>query len=190
MKKNWFVAGLVSLIVCLSTEILTYSKNQKDAMAQTPNPSNELPFSPTTVEQLQKLLQEIAENLRVENGQLRFEIEGVPMVMMVDSRRDRMRIIAPIIAVNQLEREALEKMLIANFHTALDGRYTISNGIVFAAFIHPLSSLPERDFRSALQQVSQLVKNFGTSYSSGGLLFIPGIPSQPPNDRPGDNVEI
>ena len=65
-------------------------------------------------------------------------------------------------------------MLVANFHNALDARYAVSNGNVFAAFLHPLSSLEENDLRSALRQVSQLVANFGTTYSSGGLQFAPG----------------
>ncbi len=35
-------------------------------------------------------------------------------------------------------------MMIANFHTALDARYAISDGVIYAAFIHPLSSLARR----------------------------------------------
>ena len=190
MKKIWLVAGSIVFIACLSIGLLARSHNQKIARAQVPNQSNELPFSPTTVEQLQEFLQQTGENIRLENGQLMFEFGGVSMGMMTAPEQDRMRIIAPIIEVNKLEKEELENMLIANFHTTLDGRYTISNGIVFAAFIHPLSSLPERDFRSALQQVSQLVKNFGTSYSSRGLIFAPGVSPQPQDERPGNNLEI
>ena len=178
------------MIFGLSAGFLALSNNQNIAKAQTANQSDELPYPPTTIEQLQGFLQQNAENIRVENGQLLFDFAGVTMSLLADPTNDRMRIIAPIAEVNQLDEGELEKMLIANFHTALDGRYTISNGIVFAAFIHPLSSLPKRDFRSALQQVSQLVKNFGTSYSSGDLLLAPSSPNQQQDSQPGDNVEI
>ncbi|MEM7595784.1 MAG: hypothetical protein AAF383_30500, partial [Cyanobacteria bacterium P01_A01_bin.83] len=66
------------------------------------------------------------------------------------------------------------KMMVANFHTALDARYAISNGVVVTTFIHPLSSLQERDLLSALNQVSSLAETFGTSYTSGEVLFVPG----------------
>ncbi|NJL83304.1 MAG: hypothetical protein HC890_10765, partial [Chloroflexaceae bacterium] len=69
----------------------------------------------------------------------------------------------------------------------LDARYAVSNGVVFAAFVHPLSTLDERDFLSALRQVSQLVRNFGTSYSSGALSFGPGEGRQAPE---GNNLQI
>ena len=68
-------------------------------------------------------------------------------------------------------------MLEANFHSALDGRYAISNGMVYAAYIHPLSPLRPEEVRSALRQVAELGKTFGTTYSSGELLF--GVSSQP-----------
>ncbi len=188
-KKHWFLAGYISLIWSLFIELPISVSKYPVVMAQTSDNSVELPFSPTTIEQLRDFLQKKADNLRVENGQLRFDFSGVPMIMMADIKRDRMRIVAPIAEVSQLDSQELEKMLVANFHTTLDGRYTISNGIVFAAFIHPLSSLPERDFYSALYQVSQLVKNFGTTYSSGGLLFTPGA-SNPPKTQPQDSLEI
>ena len=59
----------------------------------------------------------------------------------------------------------------ANFHTALDGRYATSEGVLYAAFIHPLSPLTEEELASALRQVAALARNFGTTYSSDALLY-------------------
>jgi len=59
----------------------------------------------------------------------------------------------------------------SNFHLALDARYAVSDDVLYAAFIHPLSSLCKEDFESALKQVYNLVATFGKTYSSGQLEF-------------------
>ena len=64
-------------------------------------------------------------------------------------------------------------MLDANFHSALDARYAVSEGIVYALFLHPISSLTPQQIVSALDQVVSLVTTFGTSFSSGQLQFGP-----------------
>ena len=67
--------------------------------------------------------------------------------------------------------EHLEMMLIANFHTALDARYALSNGIIYAVFLHPMSTLTHDQLESAIRQVAALARNFGSSYSSDELIF-------------------
>lgn len=96
------------------------------------------------------------------------------MACLVDPNFDRMRFIAPITEVGELDDATKDAVLEANFHTALDARYGSSNGLLFAAFIHPLSSLDEPLARSALDQVAALVHTFGTQYSSGSLEFVGG----------------
>ncbi|WP_299488257.1 hypothetical protein [Acaryochloris sp. IP29b_bin.137] len=125
----------------------------------------------TTMDQLAAILREEATDVQVEAGQISFKYEGRTMLILTSAQHDRMRIIAPIQKATDLTSEQRDNMLLANFHTALDGRYAVSNGIVFATFLHPLSTLHEQDFRSALSQVHQLVQNFGTTYSSGALGF-------------------
>ena len=61
--------------------------------------------------------------------------------------------------------------LVANFHTALDTRYAIADGVIYSAFIYPLGSLTEEDLRSAIKQVTKARNTFGTEYSSGGIYF-------------------
>lgn len=63
------------------------------------------------------------------------------------------------------------RVLEANFHSALDARYATSDGVLYAAFIHPLSPLTEAEVRSAVAQVASLVRSFGTTYSSGELAY-------------------
>lgn len=135
-----------------------------------------------TIQMLQGLLKEVAQDLKGESGQWRFTYGGIDMAILTSVTHDRTRIIAPIGPDADLSAEQRQRMLEANFHSALDARYATSNGIVYAAYLHPLSSLRQDEVRSALQQVTQLVKTFGTTYSSNDLSF--GSPSPPPrSDR-------
>ena len=77
---------------------------------------------------------------------------------------------------SKLTPEQVSRILEANFHTALDARYATSKGYLYAAFIHPLSLLTEREIRSAVVQVANLARAFGTTYSSGGLVYGGGSP--------------
>ena len=108
---------------------------------------------------------------------MEFTCQGVRQMLIYDVRADRMRIISPIVATEDLKPGQLAKAMEANFHTALDARYAVSNGAVWAAFIHPLSDLTEHELRAALRQVANAKTTFGTTYSSGDLVF------------PGQNLE-
>lgn len=88
-----------------------------------------------------------------------------------DEAANRMRIISAITDVDQLSGDQLFYALAANFHSALDARYAISDGLVYAAFIHPLSSLSVAELRSAISQVASAHRTFGATYSSGELFF-------------------
>ena len=59
----------------------------------------------------------------------------------------------------------------ANFDTALDARYAIAKDTLWSAFIHPLHSLDDEAFLLGLGQVVNLVNTFGSSYTSGLLIF-------------------
>lgn len=124
-----------------------------------------------TLEELQGLLEEETEECEGEDGRWRFAYEGVALACMTDVRFDRMRIIAAIAEVDEVSEQLRDACLEANFHTALDARYATSDGVLYAAFIHPLSSLDDELARSALSQVATLVDTFGTTFSSGALIF-------------------
>lgn len=126
-----------------------------------------------TIEALGSILRDQANNLQGSEGQWQFTLEGQSMIVLADVSNNRMRIVAPIVPTNTLSPEQIQAMLVANFHSALDARYAVTNGTVVSVFVHSLSSLQEADLRSGLRQVANLATNFGTSYSSGGLGFLP-----------------
>lgn len=110
------------------------------------------------------------------------------LLVMTDQRADRMRIMIPIRSFNTQRVDDLQLALIAlhaNYDRALDARYAIQDGVLWSAFIHPLSSLTRRDLASALAQVQTLRINTGSSYSSGALIFGPGLEQEGSN--PEDN---
>lgn len=114
-------------------------------------------------------------------GFWQFTFRSVPIACIADQTHNRMRLVSPIIPEADLTEEHRVLMLRANFHTALDARYAVGNGMLFAAFVHPLDSLSERDLKSAIRQVASLAGTFGASYSSGELVF-PGATGEEPKD--------
>ncbi|NOZ52410.1 MAG: hypothetical protein GXP08_04575 [Gammaproteobacteria bacterium] len=128
-------------------------------------------FTPMTQDKMTTLIHLTSKNITSHGSNIQFEYKNVRMACISDTKHDRMRIISPVANEADLTEKQLKTLLAANFHLTLDARYATSNGVVYAAFIHPMSSLHEKSFLAALQQVSQLVKNFGTSYSSSELTF-------------------
>lgn len=112
-----------------------------------------------------------AENVQQEGNLIGFSYKGIGVYCIFDAKADRMRLISPIIEVEKVPQEALIVALQANYHSVLDARYAIGNGLVHAAFIHPLSPLSVPELESAIRQVSHAALTFGDEYSSGELFF-------------------
>ena len=168
MKRKFWTLLLSFTVVtgltnCLNNNLLISPVSAQD----------EFSLKLMNVERLDAILQDTISNIQTEPGQWRFSLNEITIIVLADARANRMRIFAPIVNVNELTAEQVQNMLIANFYTALDVRYAVSNGVVVSTFIHPLDSLQERDFLSALNQVTSLATTFGSTYSSGELLFIP-----------------
>ena len=129
------------------------------------------PKEPMTNARLDGILRSVETNIKGGNGRWEIVRDGVPLMVITDESHNRMRVIAPATEVKGLDPKVLMRMMEANFSTALDARYAVFKGIIWAAFLHPLDSLRKRDLISGLQQVVTLVKTTGTSYSSSGLHF-------------------
>lgn len=108
---------------------------------------------------------------RTSPGSWKFKISRRPVLIVTDLRNNRMRIMSPVTKLAGLPEGALQRMMQANFDTALDARYAIARGIVWATFIHPLSELHDRQFISAIGQTVNLGITFGKTFSSGAMSF-------------------
>ena len=120
---------------------------------------------------LEAILNEVSESVQGGRGAWDFEIGEVRMTCMTDTHYDRMRIVAPIVEVRSIDAGHMYAMLEANYHTALDVRYAVSDAVVMAAFIHPLAELSDGQLRDAIRQVASAVQTFGDGYTSGELMF-------------------
>ncbi len=123
----------------------------------------------------QKILEETVKNMAADSkgsrGVVEFTYHKIKMFLISDVEHDRMRIITPVVKLNELSRKHVDAALESNFHKSLDARYAVSNGVLYSAYIHPLSALSKKQIRSAVLQVSNLAKTFGSEYSSGILSF-------------------
>jgi len=100
-----------------------------------------------------------------------FRVNTVPVTLVYDTNADRMRLLAPVTTLEEIEPEILIRLMQANFESALDARYAIAQGVIWSTYIHPLSSITSDQFGSGLGQTVNLVTTFGSSYTSGALVF-------------------
>ena len=107
-------------------------------------------------------------------GYVVFSYRDVRMALISDTNHDRMRIVAPVIEYSSLSEGQRIKVMEANFDRALDARYALRQGVLYAAYMHPLSPLDPAQLEQALEQVANLAITFGSTYSSGPLTFAPG----------------
>ena len=120
---------------------------------------------------IEDILKEISDSINVQTGMWEFFIEGLPMLCITDETHNRMRIISPVVEIENLKKGQLKSCMEANFHSALDVKYAISDEIIWSVFIHPLKELSESQFRDAVAQVWSASQTFGTTYSSTHLVF-------------------
>lgn len=124
-----------------------------------------------TVEEMSDVVQRLDPEAEGGDSHWSFKIEEVRLTLVYDEDRDRMRVVAVIAPVNELTPEQIVRCLQANFDSALDARYALANGALWSAFIHPLGSLDRGELISGIGQTVNLVTSFGTTYSSGALVY-------------------
>lgn len=126
---------------------------------------------------LGELLTKHADTIQGQAGNWRFAINDKLFICLTDSTNNRMRIISPITEVSNVDEKMLRNCLTANFHTALDVKYAISDDVLWSVFIHPLKELSDAQVIDAIAQVYNANYTFGTIYSSTNLSF-PGAIGQ------------
>jgi len=124
-----------------------------------------------TLTKLGEVFERASDSIVSQKSQWRFIIKEIPFIAIADSTHNRMRIISPIADSNRLTEELKDASLMANFHTALDVKYAISDNVLWSVFIHPLKELSEDQVFDAISQVFYAHANFGTTFSSTSLVF-------------------
>ena len=120
---------------------------------------------------LEKIIYVVADSLRGDTGNWQFMIKERILICISDENNNRMRIMSPIIEQKKLAYTDMLKLMEANFHSALDVKYAISDDILWSVFIHPLKELNKDEVLSAINQVYEAAVTYGTTYNSTGLTF-------------------
>lgn len=100
-----------------------------------------------------------------------FYADSFPVLIQTQENVNRMRIVVFIGDASSLERDQIFTLLEANYHTALDARYAITDDQVVSAFIHPFRELTLTQFISGLYQTIHCAETYGTEFSGGALVF-------------------
>ena len=129
------------------------------------------PTKPMSNRKLSRLLGKMAGQVEGQEGAWNINYRGIPMAIFTSPPHDRMRIVSPIPNGQVIQPSKMTILLKANFDRALDARYALYQGRLWSVYLHPLSSLTEDELKAALDQVANLVKTYGSTYSSGHLQF-------------------
>jgi hypothetical protein len=127
----------------------------------------------TDTRMLEAFVRSVAPDFKGQAGHWTLRRDEIEIAVVADAPHDRMRVLAPVGDTSKLAAADLVTLLDANFDRALDAKYATRQGVVWAVYVHPLSSLKREEFESAVKQVAALRKNFGTTFSSTNLVFAP-----------------
>ena len=124
-----------------------------------------------TNEKLSTIYTTVSDSIQGNSGAWQFFIKNIPLMSITDTNHNRMRIMSPIADSNSLNDALIKAALVANFHTALDVKYAVSDGVLWSVFIHPLKELSEEQVKDAVSQVYYAHVNFGSTFASTSLTF-------------------
>ena len=142
-----------------------------------------------TNERLRVLIERLDPEAQSESGYWQLRVAGRDVTVITDDNADRMRVLTSVARAEDLTREQLYRLMQANFDTALDARYCIAKSIVWSTYLHPLSPLTDEQFLLGLGQVINLANTYGSSFSSGALIFGGGDSSQQQRELLRDLME-
>lgn len=157
--KRWWVLGVIWGVMLAGTARATEQATPRPDIVEMQGAPVEAGMD---LSRFGTILKRAAPDAKWQEGSWDLVMEGTKVMVIADQEHNRMRVITPVADADQVTPEVLRRMMEANFTTALDVRYAIFQGRVWAAFLHPLDSLTERELRSALNQVVTLVKTTGT----------------------------
>ncbi|MDP5087019.1 MAG: hypothetical protein NWQ23_16485 [Yoonia sp.] len=98
-------------------------------------------------------------------------IDDIPVLIVTDPRANRMRAMVPIRSAETMTPDEMQRVMQANFDSALDARYAVAQGRLWGIFIHPLKELERDQLISGIAQTVNVAKTYGTLYTSGAGQF-------------------
>lgn len=126
---------------------------------------------PMSLDRLIEIVVTVDPEAEVAGTSMSMTVNEVPVIIVTDPGADRMRAMVPIRSAEGISDAEMRRMMQANFDTALDARYAVAKGRLWAVFIHPLSPLDKDEFLAGVGQAVNLATTYGSTYHSGLLSF-------------------
>jgi hypothetical protein len=118
-----------------------------------------------TTEKMAQALRARGIEVRGELLRRQFVYAGAQFFLLAEPRQNRMRLLSPLARLDSLRRdpdfnevELLQELLKANYLATGNARFCVNRNIIWAAFMHPLDTLTERDLMSALDQLADTAR--------------------------------
>lgn len=136
-----------------------------------------------TSARLLEIIEQESDTLNIQGNSIQFVYNETMLVCIYDEGANRMRIVTPIVELEKLEEDQVLNALVANFHSALDVKYALSNEIIWSIYVHPLRELTDAQVVDAINQVYAAAVTFGTTYSSTNLVFPGNTEKKVPEEK-------
>jgi hypothetical protein len=124
-----------------------------------------------TLERMGQIIKVLDKDVNITPSGFEFTISDVPVLIVADVRANRMRAMVPISSLESMTPAELERVMQANFDSALDARYAIAMGRLWGVFIHPLKELERDQLISGIAQTVNVAQTYGGLYTSGAVQF-------------------
>ena len=118
-----------------------------------------------TAEKMAQALRARGIEVRGELLRRQFVYADTQFFLLTEPEQNRMRLLSPLARLDTLRRdpdfnevELLQELLKANYLATGDARFCVHRNIIWAAFLHPLDTLTERDLISALDQLADTAR--------------------------------
>lgn len=173
------ICSSASAQVSADTQNNDNSQNDVPGIVEVPDvekdikPDNDLSAaaSPMTMDRMAEIVKALDADAAVFDRGMQLSIAGVNITIVADPVANRMRAFSAFKTLDGVDGQQLYRMMQANFDAALDARYAVAKGHVISVFLHPLAELNKKQLIEGLGQVVNLVKTFGTAYTSGAMTF-------------------
>lgn len=134
-------------------------------------PADSAAIQDMTLERFTKIIASIDSEAVIQGSSMQLTVADVTVIVITDVKNNRMRAFVPIQSLDGINQQLLYRMLQANFDSALDARYAIAREHVISVFIHPLKELRKDQLIEGIGQVVNLVKTYGSAFTSGAMTF-------------------
>jgi len=124
-----------------------------------------------TLPRMAEIVQALDPDAQASGAGFSLVIDDIPLLIVTDVQANRMRAMVPIRSAETMTPEEMQRVMQANFDTALDARYAVAQGQLWGVFLHPFKELERDQLISGIAQTVNVAKTYGALYSSGAAQF-------------------